>query len=335
MSKSLKRTIIIAVCAVLIIGIIVFDFVSGSKTVSESYIAMGTLTSTSLKGKNSGIASQEIKENIEGIESSCLSWRIDGSDVNRINSSAGKFVSVSVDTADWISQCIDLCDKSGGAFDITVGKLTRLWDFDSGNNTVPEEDKIKESVDSADYTSVFFNETAVKIGNDQLLDLGAVGKGIACDSAYEILESNKIKSAVVSVGGSILAYGKDTKVGIANPDNDKDYIGILNVKNKFISTSGDYERYFEKDGKIYHHILNPDTGYPAENDLRSVTVIADSGLHSDALSTACFVLGYKSALGLLKQYNAQAVFIFKDKTVEVTDGIQDSFKITDNSFTVK
>lgn len=335
MNKSLKITIIIAVFSVLIIGIVLYDFISGSKTISDSYIAMGTLTSTSVKGKNSASASQEIKESIEGIESSCLSWRIDGSDVNRINSSAGKFVSVSVDTADWISQCIDICDKSGGAFDITVGKLTRLWDFDSESNTVPEEDKIKECVDSTDYTSVFFNETAVKIDGAQLLDLGAVGKGIACDSAFEILEKNKIKSAVISVGGSILAYGKDTKVGIANPDNDKEYIGILNVKNKFISTSGDYERFFEKDSKIYHHILNPDTGYPAENDLRSVTVIADSGLQSDALSTACFVLGYKSALGLLKQYNAQAVFIFKDKTVEVTDGIQDSFKITDNSFTVK
>lgn len=335
MSKALKRTIIIVICAVLTAGIVFYDFISDSKKSEESYIAMGTLINTQIRCKNADEISAEIKETIDGIEGGCLSWRIDGSDINRINSSPGEFVSVSKDTAKWIAECIDICDKSSGAFDISIGNLTKLWNFDGESNTVPDEDEIQECVNNTDYTSVFFNDTAIKIDAGQALDLGAVGKGIACDCAYDILESRKVKSAVISVGGSILAYGKNTKVGIANPDNDQEYIGILNVKDKFISTSGDYERFFEKDGKIYHHILNPETGYPAENDLRSVTVVTDSGLQSDALSTACFVLGYKSALGLLNQYDAQAVFIFKDNTVAVTDGIKSSFEITDNDFTVK
>ena len=112
-------------------------------------------------------------------------------------------------------------------------------------------------------------------------------------------------------------------------------MAVLKLKDKFISTSGDYEKYFEQDGKRYHHIIDPSTGYPSEGDLTSVTVISDSGLESDALSTACFVLGYKKSLGLLNQYNAEAVFIFKDKTVAVTDGIKKSFEIKNSDYTVK
>lgn len=335
MRKTVKRIIIICVCVLLLAGLICFDFIRDSRKTFEKYIAMGTLVSTELQGVNSPAASKEIKEMISGIESGCLSWRIEGSDINRVNSSPGEFVSVSKDTAGWIAQCIDVCEKSSGAFDISIGKLTRLWDFDSEKNTVPDEAKIKEYAEGVDYTSVFFNDTAIKISEEQSIDLGAVGKGIACDCAYRTLQDHRIKSAVISVGGSILAYGKNTKVGIANPDNDSEYIGILDVKDKFISTSGDYERFFEKDGRRYHHILDPETGYPAENDLRSVTVIADSGLQSDALSTACFVMGYKKALGLLNQYDAQAVFIFKDNTVIATDGIKTSFELTDSGFTVK
>ncbi len=329
------KLLIAALCAALIAGLVLFDFISDSEKSAESYIAMGTLTKTQIQGRHAHNISAEIKESIEGIESGCLSWRIESSDTARINSAPGEFVSVSKDTAEWISDCIDICDKSAGAFDISIGKLTRLWNFDGDSNSVPDEGEIQDCVDNIDYTSVFFNNTSVKIAQNQALDLGAVGKGIACDCAFDILQSRKVKNAVVSVGGSVLAYGKDTKIGVANPDNDSDYIGILKLKNKFISTSGDYEKYFEKDGKTYHHILDPETGYPVENDLRSVTIISDSGLQSDALSTACFVMGYKSALGLIKQYDAEAVFIFKDNTVAVTNGIKDSFEITDKNFTVK
>ena len=151
----------------------------------------------------------------------------------------------------------------------------------------------------------------------------------------DILKSGNIKNAVVSVGGSVLVYGKSATVGITDPYDTSSYMAVLKLKDKFISTSGDYEKYFEQDGKRYHHIIDPSTGYPSEGDLTSVTVISDSGLESDALSTACFVLGYKKSLGLLNQYNAEAVFIFKDKTVAVTDGIKKSFEIKNSDYTVK
>lgn len=337
MKKNGSKKIIVitaaVLCAVIIIGITAYDLYISSGKSSETYIAMGTLVTTELNGVNSAEATADIKEEINGIEESCISWRESDSDVGRINQSPNSDVSVSRQTAEWIADSLDICQKSNGAFDITVGNLSKLWNIGSDNAAVPKEADIESTIQNIGYNKVLVNDTTVKIGSGQSLDLGAVGKGIACDCAKDILKEYKIKSAVISVGGSVLLYGnKKFTVGIIDPDNDSDYMATIKVKNKFVSTSGDYERYFEQDGKRYHHLLDPSTGYPAENNLRSVTVICDSGLQSDALSTACFVMGYKKSLGLLNQFDAQAVFIFDDKTVAVTDGIKDSFELSGNGY---
>lgn len=332
-SKKIIAITVAVLCAVIIIGIAVYDLYISSGKSSDTYIAMGTLVTTELNGVNSAEATADIKEEINGVEESCISWRESDSDVARINKSPNSDVSVSRQTAGWISDSLDICQKSNGAFDITVGNLSKLWNIGSENAAVPKEADIEKIIQNIGYDKVLVNDTTVKIGSNQSLDLGAVGKGIACDCAKEILKEYKIKSAVISVGGSVLLYGnKKFTVGIIDPDNDSDYMATIKIKNKFVSTSGDYERYFEQDGKRYHHLLDPSTGYPAENNLRSVTVICDSGLQSDALSTACFVMGYKKSLGLLNQFDAQAVFIFDDKTVAVTDGIKDSFELSGNGY---
>lgn len=330
-----KRVYAVILFAVIVFGIIAADFFINLHKTEKTYIAMGTVVTSKISGKNSDEAESEIRSTISGIETACLSWRVEGSDVYRINQSAGEFVSVSKDTSNWIGDCVDISEKSSGAFDITIGKVTQLWDFDGESDTVPEKEKIDEALSCVDYTEILFNNTAVKISENQFIDLGAVGKGIACDCAKPILENYNVKSAVISVGGSVLVYGKKATVGVINPEDDTKYIGTVDLKDKCVSTSGDYERFFEKDGKKYHHIIDPSTGYPVETTLRSVTVICDSGLKSDALSTACFVMGYKSSLGLLNQYNAEAIFVFDDKSVAVTEGLEDNFKITDNSFKMK
>ncbi|MGN1480006.1 MAG: FAD:protein FMN transferase [Acutalibacteraceae bacterium] len=332
-SKKIIGITAAVLCAVIIIGIAAYDFYISSGKLSDTYIAMGTLVTTELNGVNSAEATADIKEEINGIEESCISWRENESDVGRINQNPNSDVSVSRQTAEWIADSLDICQKSNGAFDITVGNLSKLWNIGSDNAAVPKEADIENTIQNIGYNKVLVDDTTVKIGSGQSLDLGAVGKGIACDCAKDILKEYKIKSAVISVGGSVLLYGnKKFTVGIVDPDNDSDYMATIKVKNKFVSTSGDYERYFEQDGKRYHHLLDPTTGYPAENNLRSVTVICDSGLQSDALSTACFVMGYKKSLGLLNQFDAQAVFIFDDKTVAVTDGIKDSFELSGNGY---
>ena len=120
-----------------------------------------------------------------------------------------------------------------------------------------------------------------------------------------------------------------------HPENDKASMGTLKLSDTCVSTSGSYEKFFEKDGKVYHHILDAHTGYPADSRLSSVTVVCSSGTLSDALSTACYILGYNDSLALLKNYDAEAVFIFKDKTVRVTDGLENKFTLTDESFVIK
>ncbi|MBQ9279072.1 MAG: FAD:protein FMN transferase, partial [Lachnospiraceae bacterium] len=174
-----------------------------------------------------------------------------------------------------------------------------------------------------------------------MLDLGATGKGYALDVAYEMLTEHNISGAMVSVGGSILIYGtKDSykkedntwKVGIRDPKgSQEDLIGYLEYPceegfSRYISTSGSYEKYIEKDGVRYHHIYDSKTGYPASSGLASVTVVCDNGLKSDGLSTACFVLGYEKSKELLRHYNAEAVFIDEDNNVTVTDGLKDIYK---------
>ncbi len=328
----MKKTVAVILCAVLILGIIAADFFVNLHKTEKTYVAMGTVVKSEISGRNSDKAEDEIRQTISGIETACLSWRTEGSDVYRINSSGGELVSVSRDTSRWIADCVDISGKCGGAFDITIGKVTRLWNFDGESGTVPAKEDIKKALESVGYSSLIFNSTGVKTAKGQFVDLGAVGKGIACDCAKPVLENYGVKSAIISVGGSVLVYGKKVTVGIINPDDDTKHIGTVKIKNKCVSTSGDYERFFEKDGKKYHHIIDPTTGYPVSSNLRSVTVICDSGLQSDALSTACFVLGYRGSQELLKQYNAEAVFIFNDKTIAVTDGLKNNFELTDNSF---
>ncbi len=333
--KRLVSIIAIILCAVLIIGLVSYDYVIRNNQIKKTYIAMGTVITTSVIDKDAQLITDEIEEAVNGIENSCLSWMIKDSDVWRINENAGEPVSVSRDVSNWISRCIDISVESDGAFDITIGKISQLWNIGSGNEEVPSQDEIDELLKKVGYNHILLSDTTVEIDNGQAIDLGAVGKGIACDVIRDILNNYGTKEAVISVGGSLLIYGNKAAVGIVDPDDDSKHIATIEIKDKCVSTSGDYERFFEKDGVKYHHIIDPADGYPANTDLRSVTVVCQSGLDSDALSTACFVLGYRKSLELLEKYDAEAVFVFNDNTINVTDGLADDFKLNSNNYTVE
>ena len=159
------------------------------------------------------------------------------------------------------------------------------------------------------------------------IDLGAVGKGMACDMLKAYFDMSDMQGAIISVGGSILAWGDHNKAGdkwqiaIAHPRSEGEYLGVLSLDEGFVSTSGDYERYFEENGKRYHHIIDATKGYPAETDLVSVTIVCDSGIISDALSTACFILGEEKSMPLLEKYAASAIFVDKDMNISVVGDI--------------
>lgn len=330
-----KSLIAIILCAVIVFGIVSYDFISGRSSCEKTSVAMGTVVTVNLFGFGAKNDLDKIETEINGLENSVLSWRKEGSDVYRINKGSGTQVSVSPDTVKIIGQCIDISDDCGGVFDITIGNVTKLWDFGGDNQRLPSDDEIKTALGSVGYKNVSISGNAVQIKKGQSLDLGAVGKGFVCDKIKELLDKGRTKSAVVSVGGSLLIYGNRTfSVGIVNPDNDKQSMGTLKLKDTCVSTSGNYEKYFEQDGKRYHHILNATTGYPATSEFKSVTVVCESGLISDALSTVCYIAGYRKSVEILKKFDAEAVFIFNNNAVRVTDGLSGKFTVTDDSYTL-
>lgn len=335
--QNLKKVIYAAaacLAAAALIWLVVFDVLKTRETVSNTSFAMGTTVIQSLRGPGSSATAGVIVDKIGSLEEKSLSWRQAGSDIYRINANAGSSVRTGADTAEWVRQCLKISAAGAGAFDITVGSLSAFWDIGGENPRVPAKEKIAELLKTIDRNTVKTNGDTVKIAAGQRLDMGAVGKGIACDEARKILEKSRVKTGTVSVGGSVLVYGykKGCKVGIRDPKGTaNDYMGILNLGSCCVSTSGNYEKTFTFKGKTYHHILDPKTGYPADSGLTSVTVVCDSGLASDALSTACFVLGYENSLPLLEQYSAGAVFIGRDGTVKVTADLEDRFSLNDSA----
>ncbi|HZJ77499.1 MAG TPA: FAD:protein FMN transferase [Clostridia bacterium] len=335
--KSKLSPVIFVVLVLLLLVLVFADTINNRQNTSSSDIAMGTVISQTLVGRNAKKSSEEIAKRIKQIENENLSRNVDTSDIFKINNSSGVKVDVSRDTVKWIEASLEICEHSGYALDISVGNLTKLWDFGSDNTSVPTQEEIDEALKTVGCDKISVYENAIQMPAYQSLDLGALGKGIACDEAKIIAQNNGLKRAIVSVGGSILLYGDgDFKVGVRNPlGTSNEHMGILNITAACVSTSGDYEKVLRADGKTYHHILNPKTGCPSSNGLRSVTIVCESGIVSDALSTACFVLGYENSIALLEKHDAQAVFIFDDNSVVVTKGLNESFSIDNSDFKMR
>ncbi len=315
-------------------------YAEGACTIYD--FAMGTSVCVSIygDGDKSEEYGAELIEKIKEIDEEIISWRNPDSELYVLNHSyrPQEKYNVSDSLYPALNEAVQICYDSGGALDVTIRPLAQVWNIeeaDSETFTVPDDKAIKEALEHVGYESVSLSENTVTIEESgRMLDLGAVGKGYALDVVKEYLDEWKADGAVISVGGSILVYGEkndgsDWKIGIRNPKgNQDDMIGYLSFPpgtNTCVSTSGDYEKFFIVDGVRYHHILSRETGYPADTGLSSVTVVCTNGLYSDALSTACFVLGYEKSLPLLEKYQAEAVFIDKDNHITVTQGLESVF----------
>lgn len=332
MKNKKKLTVIVSVVAALvIIAAVVADSFLKTCEVEKTDFAMGAVISQNITGRNAEETAEKIISEIEKRENA-ISWRIESSEIALLNKN--KTATVSDETRELLIALLDVCEKSSGAVDLTVGNLTELWNIGSESFKVPKNSKISESLKTVSWKNVEINGNKVTVGGNQKIDLGFAGKGVACDDAAKILRENEISRAIINVGGSLCLYGKgEFTVGLRNPLGDvSDYMAVLTLREGFVSTSGNYERYSEADGKKYHHILSTESGYPVENDLLSVTVVCSSGLLSDALSTACYCLGYEESLELLEEYNAEAVFVFDTKEVRITDGLKDKTEIKNDEF---
>ena len=280
-----------------------------------------------------------------------LSKTISSSEISKINSARGRAVTVSDMTAEVIEKGLEYGKLSDGIFDITIGKVTDLWNFhdfqtddaaDSDTETgegadpLPDEGLLKEAVSHVDYRKVKVDDDQVTLQDPEMeIDLGGIAKGYIADHLTQWLEARGVVSAVIDLGGNIVAIGgksagllelpqQDFTIGIKDPQSESgQLLGVFSCSDKTVVTSGTYERYVMKDGKRYHHILDPKTGWPADTDVDSVTIITEKNhaVDADGLSTTCLALGVEKGTALIETIaGAEAVFVDLDGKITATSG---------------
>jgi thiamine biosynthesis lipoprotein len=309
---------------------------------------MGTICSVNLYNRGTRDLYQSLFARLRELEG-ILSANREGTDVDAVNRNAGIGpVPVRPELIEVLSAARDYAERSGGTFDPTIGPLVKLWGIGGDAPRVPGEEEIRKALALVNWRDLLIDRAAGTVflkRPGMALDPGAIAKGYAADELVRILREADIPGAVIDLGGNVFAYGSRTgggsrgepwRIGIQDPLADRGvYIGILRVHNKSVVTSGVYERTFEADGKDYHHILSVQDGYPVNNGILSVTVIADRSLDADALSTAAFTLGYGRGRTLVESVpGAEALFVFDDKSIRGTGGVWEIFTLTDTNYRI-
>lgn len=312
----------------------IFSGCSETRTDSSSgeLFAMDTYMSIKAGGKNSEEAVYQSESEIIRLDK-LFSATDSGSDIYRINHSES--AEVSSDTLKIISESLKICESTGGSLDMTVYPIVKLWGFTTGEYRIPENNEIQNCLKSVNYNNINISGNSVSVPSGCELDLGAVAKGYTSDRIVEIFREKDIESGVINLGGNVYIYGSEREVSVRNPFYPDEIIGTLEISDKAVVTSGSYERFFTgNDGKKYCHIIDPATGYPVDNGLVSVTVIGESGIYCDALSTALFVMGIDKAVEYWKNNgNFDMILIDNNHKIYVTEDID--FKSTGNSEIIK
>lgn len=308
------------------ISIIFFCSCSGDNTVSETkenkcqkeIFAMDTIMEVTIYGSNASQAMNDAAALIQRMDKT-FSVTNPESDVAKLNRSDGTPVAVSAETYELIKKSIEISEDTGGLFDISIYPIVKAWGFTTENYRIPTEEERKAELAKVDYRKIkLLTENKVQIEPGMEIDLGAVAKGYLSQQLMELLEEKEVEAAIVSLGGNVQALGKKEDgssfvVGITDPSDGSSLYGTIQVEDKAVITSGIYQRYFEKDGKKYHHIMDRRTGMPADNALASVTVISEDGVKADALATALYVMGEEKAKIFQENHpEIQVILIRKD-----------------------
>lgn len=329
----MKRFFGLAFCVILII-LCCSCYDKTEEPYKEEIFAMDTVITITVYGEEPqekiAAASREIKR-LEAL----FSVTDDSSDISRINKNSGEFVKVSDDTVALMKTAVEASELTDGAIDISVYPVVKLWGFTTGEYKVPDDKHITDKLNFVDYKKIIIDEknSSVKIEKGMELDLGAVAKGYTSQKIKNILNEMGNTSAIINLGGNIETVGKKPDedpwtIGIQYP-NDSNYFSTLELGEMSIITSGGYQRNFEENGIVYHHIIDPSTGKPADSGIVSSTVVCDNSAIGDALSTALFVMGKDKSIDLYKKYNNfEFILLDEDDKVYVSKGIKDSFSLS-------
>lgn len=314
------------------------------KLSSKTEFLLGTVVTIKIYEENKENVLEDIFDRIKDLEKQ-ISAEMHDSTINEINKHAGvKPINVSDDIFELVEVGIKHSEQSGGLFDISIGPLTKLWHIGFPDARKPHPSEIEEALERINYENILLdasNQTIYLEEKGMMLDLGAIAKGFITDEVVKKMEEHHITSAIIDLGGNIYALGRNPQgekwsIGIQDPYAKRgDIIGKIEVEDKSVVTSGIYERYLEVDGVKYHHLLNPQDGYPFQNDLAGVTIITSSSIDADALSTAVFAKGMKDGMKYVEELqDTEAIFIDHDKNIYLTPGIHEKFILTNDDFTI-
>lgn len=317
---------------------------SGSSTVwgkdlptqTGEIFAMDTYMTVSATGEN---AKEAVDASLEEIQKLDALWSVGNEDsvVSRLN--RNECVELDEDTSGLLQKALEISTDTDRAFDITVYPLMEEWGFTTGEFKVPSRQRLEELLEHVDAGRLEYDgESTFTLPEEMQIDLGGIAKGYASDRIMEIFREYGITSGLVSLGGNVETFhtktdGSPWRVGIRNPDTalpalaEAELTGIVEAADEAVITSGGYERYFEEDGITYHHILDPETGMPADSGLISVTIVSPDGCLADGLSTALFVMGREEALAYWDRHRDafDAILVEEDGSITVTAGLKDTF----------
>ena len=321
----MKRLVFIALALTLMAG-------CGTTEYSTDFFAMNTvmrITGRGASAQETVVAAEQAVNSLDRL----LSRTREESEIWALNHAGGAWVEVSDETLAVLTTALTVAEQTDGAYDPTVAPLTDLWQIGTEDAHVPTQAAIDDALQTVDYHNVEVDGSRVRLLNGAQLDLGGVAKGWA---GGNVLDPSSLEGGLLELGGNISCFGRKQggstlwTVGVADPDTSSELMATLKLENACAVTTGDYERYFEENGVRYHHVFDPETGYPADTGLRSVTVVmdyADGGL-ADGYSTALFVMGLDEGLDFCAEHGLAAAFIADDKTVYVTDALRDAFTLT-------
>lgn len=324
--------------------IMIFAVLVGASAVANMFsytateYALDTMCTITAYGINSKKAVNDSFDVLKEFEDKISVHRND-SDISLLNSRV-LIATRDEDIFNMIKTALKVSKDTNRAFDITIKPLVDLWNI-KGSGPVPSDEEITYRLNSISYTGVQvdFEKRDVFFTNpDTQIDLGGIAKGYCADKVAKVLENHGIKSAIIDLGGNVRTIGKKKgkvwRIGIQEPEGKRgEYFGILDISDKCVVTSGAYERYFTEKGKVYHHILDPRTGYPARSGITSVSIVADDGAIADALSTAVYVLGVSDGLALLNSPEYDNIgYIITDENGKVYISENIDFEITSESY---
>ena len=302
---------------------------------STQVFAMDTVMDLSLFAED-GHLLDEAEALIRQLDES-LSTTNEESEIDRLNTDG--FTTLGPDSAQLLGRALEFCAETDGALDLSIYPVVRAWGFTTDHKQVPPADELAELLTKVDYREIGFDHAtgSASLPEGMEIDLGSVAKGYTGDRVAQLFRDGGVTSALLNLGGNVQAVGgkpdgSDWRVGVRDPLDPEGYLGILTMQNKAVITSGGYERYFEEDGEVYWHIIDPKTGYPAKSGLISATIVGDEGVYCDALSTALFIMGPEKAADFWREHqDFGMVLVTEDNRVLLSPDLADSFTLMDNS----